>query len=403
MLQHAAPSRYIPPKMSPLAEIASLFLKLGFTAFGGPAAHIALMENEVVLRRKWIDRQQFLDLVSAVNFIPGPNSTELAIHIGLLRAGYLGLLTAGICFITPAMLIILPIAWLYIKYAQLPAVTGPLIAIRATMIAIIAAALFRFAQTGIKDRFTTTIAILATLAAAITTYIPRFHLPQSELIILATAALAGAFRHSPPASLPLLIPKTFFATIATLTISSKFLHLTLFFLKVGATLFGSGYILITYLRSGLVDQTHWLTPQQLTDAIAVGQFTPGPLLTTATFIGFLLGHQWSGPKGALAAAVLCTIAIFLPSFIFVALLGPLFTRHRQNPRIRSALDAMNAAVVALILVVSLSLARESLTGLFPITIAIISLILLLKFNLNSTWLILSSALLGWLLHNRGLM
>jgi len=385
--------------MSPLREVATLFLKLGFTAFGGPAAHIALMENEVVLRRKWIDRQQFLDLVSAVNFIPGPNSTELAIHLGLLRAGWLGLITAGVCFITPAMLIILPIAWLYIKYAQLPAVTGPLIGIRATMIAIIAAALFRFAHTGIKDRFTGIIAILATLAAFLTTNFPRFHIPQSELIILAAAALAGAFRHTKPTSIPLLLsPNTFFATAATLAINSKFLHLTLFFLKVGATLFGSGYILITYLRSGLVDQTHWLTPQQLTDAIAVGQFTPGPLLTTATFIGFILGHQWSGPKGALAGAVLATSAIFLPSFIFVALLGPLFNRFRQNPRIRGALDAMNAAVVALILVVSLSLARESLTGVFPITIALLSLILLLKWNLNSTWLILASALLGWLMN-----
>jgi chromate transporter len=389
--------------MGHLGEVAGLFLRLGSTAFGGPAAHIALMEDEVVNRRKWIDRQQFLDLVAAVNFIPGPNSTELAIHLGMLRAGWKGLIVAGVCFITPAMLIILPIGWLYVHYSSLPDVAGPLMGIRACMIAIIAAAMWRFARSSLRDWFTTAIAVAAAVAGFVTMQ-PQFRVPQAELIILVAAALAGLIRQGGTrmtAAMPLAIPTTVAAGGVAIGASAKFVQLALFFLKVGATLFGSGYVLVSYLRGGLVDEKQWLTSQQLTDAVAVGQFTPGPLLTTATFVGYILGQQWAGPKGAIGGAVLATWAIFFPSFCFVAALGPLWNRIRSSARFRGALDAMNAAVVALILVVSISLGRESIHGLGTVAIAAICLVLLLKWNLNSTWLIIGSGLAGWMLQRIG--
>jgi len=206
------------------------------------------------------------------------------------------------------------------------------------------------------------------------------------------------YRNTAQGSLPLLaVPTTFAATAVAASASAKFLQLALFFLKVGATLFGSGYVLVSYLRGGLVDEKQWLNSQQLTDAVAVGQFTPGPLLTTATFIGYILGQQWAGPKGAIGGAVLATAAIFLPSFCFVAALGPIWNRFRSSGRFRAALDGMNAAVVALILVVSITLGRESIHGIGTLAIAAICLILLLKWNSNSTWLIVGSGLIGWLL------
>jgi chromate transporter len=384
--------------MGLVGEVALLFLKLGFTAFGGPAAHIALMEDEVVKRRKWIERQHFLDLVAAVNFIPGPNSTELAIHLGYLRAGWKGLIVAGVCFIVPAMLIILPIGWLYVHYSTLPNVAGPLMGIRACMIAIIVAAMWRFGRTGIKDGFTAALGIAATVAGFVVS-LPQLRVPHAELIILAAAALAGAIWYAGAAKangLALSVLPLPLAAIS-MSVSSKFLQLALFFLKVGATLFGSGYVLVSYLRGGLVDEKHWLTSQQLTDAVAVGQFTPGPLLTTATFIGYILGSQWAGHSGAIFGAALATLAIFLPSFGFVAALGPIWNRFRSSDKIRGALDGMNAAVVALILVVSITLARESIISWPTLSIGLISLLLLLKWNVNSTWLIIGSALAGWLI------
>jgi len=382
--------------MGELGEVARLFLRLGFTAFGGPAAHIALMEDEVVNRRQWIDRQQFLDLVAAVNFIPGPNSTEMAIHLGFIRAGWKGLIVAGVCFIVPAMLIILPIGWLYVHYSTLPNVAGPLMGIRACMIAIIAAAMWRFAKSSIKDWFSGTIAVVAAVAGFVT-MTPRFRVPQAELIILAAAAMAGMMRDR-RAILPLVgVPTSLAAGTLALTASAKFVQLALFFLKVGATLFGSGYVLVSYLRGGLVDEKQWLSSQQLTDAVAVGQFTPGPLLTTATFVGYILGQQWGGAKGAMGGAVLATVAIFLPSFCFVAALGPLWNHLRSSPRLRGALDGMNAAVVALILVVSITLGREAIGGIGTLAIAGVCLVLLLKWNINSTWLIVGSGIIGWVL------
>jgi chromate transporter len=416
------PPESTPPQLSRLAEIARLFLKLGFTAFGGPAAHVALIEEEVVARRRWIDRQHFLDMVSAVNFVPGPNSTELAIHLGQVRAGFPGLVVAGVCFIVPAMLIILPLAWFYVRYGAMPGVGNALVGIKATMVAIVVVALVRFARTGLKDAFTALIALLATAASLLMTY---FNVPQQELVILATAAIAGllwygrsapvlpegpersasgAAKSSLPA-IPLMLAP---AAVGATGFAGQLLAMALCFLKVGATLFGSGYVLASFLHSGLVEHHRWLTDRELLDAIAVGQVTPGPLLTAASFIGYLLGARnfGGGTGGGIVGGVVATAAIFLPAFLFISLLGPLLPRLRASPRARGALDGMNAAVVALILVVSLWFARSVLwtpTGVDRLATAVfaVSLALLLTTKLNPTWLILGAGLIGLAAHATG--
>jgi chromate transporter len=370
-----------------LIELAKLFTKLGFTAFGGPAAHVAMMEDEVVARRQWLDRTHFMDIVAAVNFVPGPNSTELAIHIGQLRAGFVGLLVSGACFITPAVLIILPIAWAYVAYGRLPKIQSAMTGISAAVVAIVASAMIRFARTAIRDSFS---GIVAACALALAIVLRRYTKLQPEIVVLALAALAGAIKcggrlrilHFPMLSLDI----TALSAIAW------------FFFKIGATLFGSGYVLVSYLQSGLVVQRHWLTNQQLLDAIAVGQFTPGPLLTTSTFIGYLLGHEHfnGGLSGGVVGAIIATLAIFLPSFLFVAILGPMLQRIRHNRYARGALDAMNAAVVSLIFVVLINLGMAALKDWLTILIAIAALALLLWRNINATWIIVAAGFLGLL-------
>ena len=400
---------------SRIGEVARLFLRLGFTAFGGPAAHLALMEEEVVHRRKWLDRQHFLDMVSAVNFIPGPNSTEMAIHLGYLRAGWRGLIVAGVCFIVPAMLIVLPLAWLYVAYGATPAVGDALVGIKACMVAIVAVAMWRFARTGIKDAFTASIAVLAIAASLL---LQRFHIPQQELIILGAAAVAGVVwygqksaetvaveRTTEPASKPARLIAFPLAMGIFSGFSGQLLQMALLFLKVGATLFGSGYVLASFLHSGVVEQHHWMSDRELLDAIAVGQVTPGPLLTAATFIGYVLGARnfGGGVRGGLVGGVVATVAIFLPSFVFISLLGPLLPRIRRNPRARGALDGMNAAVVALILVVTLWFAGSTMwsgRGIdWPsVGVFVVSLVLMLATKLNPTWLIVASGLVGIAIH-----
>ena len=375
---------------SRVREVAKLFLRLGFTAFGGPAAHIALMEDEVVARRTWINRQHFLDLVSALNFIPGPNSTELAIHLGLIRAGWRGLIVAGVCFIVPAMIIILPIAFTYVRFGQLPQVQPILGAISAAVIAIIVVAAIRFAQSSLRDAFTIAVAIIAVALAFMLRHETRF---PPELLILALAASAGTIRASASRGNATL------CSIALYPIVEMFL----LFLRIGVTLFGSGYVLISYLRAGLVEQRGWMTDQQLLDAVAVGQFTPGPLLTTATFIGYFLGHErfGFGVGGGVLCGVIATIGIFLPSFVLVALFAPMMNRVRQNRVARSALDGMNAAVVALITVVAIQLSIAAFRGHGSLAIDVIhigiflaTLIVLLRTKLNPTWLIVAAGLIG---------
>lgn len=384
-----------------LCEVAALFLRMGFTAFGGPAAHVALMEDEVVTRRNWITRERFLDLVALVNFIPGPNSTELAIHLGLLRAGFRGLVVAGVCFIVPAVLIILPLAWAYERYGALPRVTGALAGINAGVIAVLAVACWRFARTSVKDGFTGTVAVLAALAMLAARW---RHVPQAELVVLAAAATAGAARQwlarrltLALAPLPLGAAASLAAGAATTAGASPhwLVALVLFFLKVGATLFGSGYVLVNYLHAGLVAERGWLTERQLLDAVAVGQVTPGPLLTTATFVGYVVGYEATGSEAAaVIGAVAATTAIFLPAFVFIALLGRWLPRLREVPAAQGALDAVNAAVAALVIVVTVTLALRTLHDPLSIAITAASIAVLLLTKVNATWVMLAAAAIG---------
>jgi len=389
-----------------LREIAWVFTRLGFTAFGGPAAHVAMIEDEVVTRRGWIDRAHFLDLVSAVNFIPGPNSTELAIHLGYLRGGRRGLVVAGVCFITPAVLIILPLGWMYVTYGQLPRVNGALQAITASVLGIILIAGYRLARTSLTSPLSWIIAITSLVLAVLG---HRYGIAQYELILLGSSALAGALWarsredqsttpaeiKSPPPSagatalLPLLaLPLPF---------AGKAFTLFLLMLKIGATLFGSGYVLASYLQADLVTRTGFLSNEQLSHAISVGQITPGPLLTTATFVGYTLGHAWYGSHAAAAGlAVLATVGIFLPSFVFVALLAPFWSGIRGNPTARGALSGMNAVVVTLIAIVAWRLIYENIRTPILIGILGVTLALLLTVRINATWLVLSAGLIGWL-------
>ncbi|HZJ42695.1 MAG TPA: chromate transporter [Pyrinomonadaceae bacterium] len=376
-----------------LKELAFLFLRLGFTAFGGPAAHIAMMEDEVVRRRSWLTRDEFLDLLGATNLIPGPNSTEMAIHIGHRRRGWKGLIVAGTSFILPAMFIVMAIGWAYVRYRSLPQVAGILYGVKPVIIAVVVQAIWSLGHTALKTKLLAAVGI----AGVVLTF-----LGVHELIILGGGGLLLAlFYLSRKGSLKGTIcavfstsPLTFLfqsgigsAAVATFNLWWLFL----FFVKVGAVLYGSGYVLLAFIRADLVERWHWLTESQLLDAIAVGQVTPGPVFTTATFVGYVLG----GSKGAVVA----TIGIFLPAFVFVALSGPLVPKIRNSPTAAAFLDGVNAAAMSLMFVVTYQLARSALIDVTTITLALLSAFLLLRFHVNSAWLILGGALAGWLLYS----
>jgi chromate transporter len=378
---------------TPLREIAWLFLKLGTTAFGGPAAHIAMMDHEVVRRRGWLTRDRFLDYVGATNLIPGPNSTELAIHIGYARAGWPGLLVAGISFIIPAALIVGWIAWAYVRYRSLPAAEGLLYGIKPVVIAIVAQAIWNLGRVAVKS---VALAILGVVAVVAVT--AGVH----ELVVLACAGVAMGLtravadtgrRRRELLAIGLVATATGATTAgvsATAAGPAAFGLWPLFavFAKAGAVLFGSGYVLLAFLRADLVERLGWLTGPQLLDAIAIGQITPGPVFTTATFIGYLLG----GPAGAVVA----TAGIFLPAFIFVALSGPLVPRLRRSAVAGAVLDGVNIASLALMATVSWQLGREALVDPLTIGLAVASLAALIRLRVNSAWLILAGGALGWL-------
>jgi chromate transporter len=366
---------------SRLIEIAALFLRLGVTAFGGPAAHIAIMRDEVVKKRKWITEQEFLDLFGAANMIPGPTSTELAIYLGYRRVGWMGLVLAGVCFILPAMLIVMILSWAYIRYGTTPWASGILYGIMPVVMAIIAQALWGLGMKAVKNWLTGMIGVCAVIF---------YMLGVNILLILLFAGLIvmigenlSRIKNVPIAGILFpIVGLSFLAASTPFNLTLLFLN----FLKVGATLYGSGYVLLAFLRADFVLHLGWLTDKQLIDAIAIGQITPGPVFTTATFIGYLLG----GIPGALIA----TLGIFLPSFIYVGISSLFIKQVRNSPWASNFLDGVNAASLGLMLAVSIQLASTALIDPITIAVALICLIILMRFQTNSTWLIAGGALIG---------
>src|ERR1700686_124556 len=384
-----------------LTELALFFLRLGTTAFGGPAAHIAMMEDELVRRRKWLSREKFLDLLGASNLIPGPSSSELAMHIGYLRAGWVGLVVGGVCFILPAAILVACIAWAYVRFGLLPAVAALLYGVKPVVVAVILQALWGLGRTAVKSSL---LAVTGVICVALS------FLGVNALLILAgtgaiiaclhafsqarrehRAAGPGAFlllRRSARLKLAKLFP---FAGASAATALAPGLApgmwaLFLVFLKIGSIVFGSGYVLLAFLRADLVVHRAWVTDAQLVDAVAIGQVTPGPVFTTATFLGYLL----RGPVGAVVA----TIGIFLPAFILVAVSGPLIPLLRRSATAGAFLDGVNVASLALMAAVSYQLGRSAIVDWLTIGLAIASAVLLLRFRINSAWLVLGGAILG---------
>lgn len=375
-----------------LAELARLFLKLGVIGFGGPAAHIALIEDEVVQRRQWLTRDEFLDYVGATNLMPGPNSTELAIQIGRDRAGWPGLLVAGACFILPAAVIVTLLAWGYGRFGQLPDVVAVLSGVKAVVIAIVLQALWRLGRTAIKSAWLGLLALASAVAA-----LAGVH----ELVVLlgaavVAAAVSTADRGGPASAAGIIAPSSgtaapviSAAALGSAAVAAPVSLLPLFgvFLKIGSLIFGSGYVLLAFLRADFVERLGWLTEQQLLDAVAVGQITPGPVFTTATFIGYLL----SGVPGAAVA----TLGIFLPAFAFVAVSGPLVRRIRQSRIAGAALDGVIVASLALMAVVTWQLGRAAIVDIFTAAIAIAAGALLFTGRVTPGWLVAGGAVAGW--------
>ncbi len=370
--------------MQKLKEVVLLFLKLGFISFGGPAAQFALMHNETVEKRKWLDDRQFLDLISATNLIPGPNGTELAMHIGFLQAGWLGLIAAGVCLALPAILITLFLAFLYVRFGTLPQAEWLLYGIKPVVIAIILQAFWRLGRKAIND--------VLTAAAALIVFVLYFmHINEIALLFgggLAVMLFKNIRQFHNRTCCISLIPLGGMGILSQVMVSFSFSRLFLTFLKIGAVWYGTGYVLLAFLQGDFVERLGWLTTQQLLDAVAVGQVTPGPLFTTATFVGYILG----GFKGA----VLATIGIFLPSFVLVAVTNPIIPRLRKSPWTGALLDGINAAAISLMAAVTWQLGKDSLIDIGAVTIFAVSFILLIRFKLNSIWLLAGGALAGLL-------
>lgn len=375
-----------------LKEIALFFLKLGTIAFGGPAAHIAMMEGEVVHNKKWLTRDKFIDLVGASNLIPGPSSTELAIYIGYTQAGWRGLLLAGFCFILPAVLIVSVIAKFYVLYGNLPEISGILYGIKPIVIIIIIKALWNLGKTALKTRLLIILAIFAVILSflGLNPLIVLFGV--GIFMVLKQIASKNNIKNNLKmfAFLPLnILASSALPNVVVATSSSLYL-LFLVFLKIGAVLYGSGYVLLAFLQADLVEHLGWLTQQQLLDAVAVGQFTPGPVFTTATFIGYIL-NGWKG-------AVVATIGIFLPSFMFVAATSPFIPKLRKSPIFGAFLDGVNASAVALMFVVTIKLIGGAFVDPITIILGLLAVGLLFFTSINSAWLILLGGVLGYFFH-----
>jgi chromate transporter len=373
------------PGRERLAEVARLFLKLGIMGFGGPAAHIAMMRDEVVRRRRWVSDERFLDLLGMTNLIPGPNSTEMAIHLGYARAGWPGLVLGGSCFIVPAMLIVLALAWLYVRFGATPAATSALYGVIPVILTIVVQAMWALARTAVRGPLLGALglAVLALSLAGLNELALLFG--GGLLAVLARLARrprVGVAGLVAALGLPGVALGQAVAGAAPVTLGT----LTLVFLKIGATLYGSGYVLLAFLRNDLVERLGWLSDRQLLDAVAIGQVTPGPVFTTATFIGFVLAG-WTG-------AVLATVAIFAPSFVLVALSHPLLPRLRGAGGTAAFLDGVNVAALGLMAAVTWQLARGAITDWFTAALAAVAGVLLIRGRINSAWLIVAGAAAG---------
>ena len=367
-----------------LLEVAGLFTRLGFTAFGGPAAHTAMMHDEVVTRRGWTSEREFLDLFAATNMIPGPNSTELAIHLGRRRAGVAGLLVAGACFIVPAMLIVLGLAWAYVEYGSTPEGRALLTDIAPVIIAIVAHALWKLGRTAVTDLFLGAVAIAVLILYFLRVNELALIFGAGAFVMLArNAGSLGSWRASTFA--PWAVSGSL-GTVAAMVVEPTLLRLFLTFLKIGAVLYGSGYVLLAFLRADFVERLGWLTQQQLVDAVAIGQLTPGPLFTTATFVGYVV----LGLPGALLA----TAAIFLPSFVLVAATAPLIPRMRASRWLGALLDGVSVAALALMGGVTWQLGLEAIVDVPTAAIGVLTGAALFLWRPNSAWLILAGGAAG---------
>ncbi len=381
-----------------LKELALFFLRLGVTAFGGPAAHIAIMEHELVRRRKWLSREKFLDLLGASSLIPGPSSSELAIHIGYLRAGWMGLLVGGVCFILPAAVLVGIIAWAYVRFGHLPAVAGLLYGVKPVVIAVILQALWGLGRTAVKN-WVLAVAGVACVLLSIAQVNIVLILFGTGAVLAGIHALVQGRKENPKNSGTLALISAWRgawtglgrifpwagATGAVAVIPGMW-PLFLVFVRIGSIVFGSGYVLLAFLRADLVVHRAWVTDAQLVDAVAIGQVTPGPVFTTATFLGYVL----RGPLGALVA----TVGIFLPAFILVAVSGPLVPLIRRSATAGAFLDGVNVASLALMATVSYQLGRSAIVDWLTIVLGVASAVLLLRFRINSAWLVLAGAAIG---------
>jgi len=399
--QAAVPVGIQSPLDERLRALALLFLKLGAISFGGPAAHIALMEDEVVRKRQWLTRQQYLDVLGLTNLIPGPNSTEMAINVGFVRAGWPGLVVAGASFIVPAALITAAVAWAYVRFGTVPLAESLLAGVKPAVIAVILIAVWRLGKIAVHDVWLAVLGVAA-LAAFLGKLSPMLILAGGGAIGMVVQRMNQLQRRTPSDSsklsaglillkksflLPSLLPGAMVAAVGLpVTKSVPLARLAWFFLKVGAVLYGGGYVLFAFVDQGLVRDLHWLTQQQVLDAIAIGQFTPGPVLSTATFIGYLLG----GVKGAVVA----TVAIFLPSFFYVAALGPILPKLRRSAWVAAFLDSVNVCAVALMAGVTVRLSGDALRGWRMLAIALAALAVLSRWKINPAWVVLGGGMVG---------